>query len=389
MVVDTPSRTAVTSESVPETGATPTILVIDDSPTNLKVLELILRKNGYETRTAPSGPEGRAIASEIIPDLILLDIMMPDEDGYETCSQLLHNPATMNIPIIFISGIEDVAGRVKGLNQGAVDFIGKPFVAEDVLARTRIHLKLSRANKALIHEQRTILTKLKTAQEAVLVQPQDHPAARFGVYYEPLNHAGGDFYDVIHIGERVCGYFVSDVAGHDVEASFITSAQKALLRQNSNAMYKPDETMRMMNAALLNVMSGGAHLTAVYTHLNRATKQLTIVGAGHPPVLLLSKGKVESHDASGDILGVFDCAYFESRAIRVSAEDRFFLYTDGLIEQCGSLKCNRDQGIERLSSACRETWHLPVQDAVDQIIQSLFPDDQERDDDLLLLGVDV
>ena len=118
-----------------------TILVVDDMSTNLKLLQQIL-KNYYSLKFANNGKSALAGAAKHKPDLILLDIMMPEMDGYEVCRQLKTNPVTANIPVIFISTKGDIADREKGFELGAVDYVTKPVEPSILLARVSTHLKL-------------------------------------------------------------------------------------------------------------------------------------------------------------------------------------------------------------------------------------------------------
>ncbi|MEI6577748.1 MAG: response regulator, partial [Bacteroidota bacterium] len=122
------------------------ILIVDDIGDNLKLLDEILRPEGYKTRLVPNGPLAIKAAEKEKPDLILLDIMMPEMDGFEVCRSLKENPALKDIPIIFISASGDTNDIVTALNIGGVDYINKPFQAEDVKARVLTHLKLCRQN---------------------------------------------------------------------------------------------------------------------------------------------------------------------------------------------------------------------------------------------------
>jgi len=119
-----------------------TILIVDDNPANLSVLSDALDQEGFEIWVAKSGKVALERVKYALPDLILLDIMMPEIDGYETCRQLKANPQTQNIPIIFMTALSDTANKVEGFQIGAVDYITKPFQQEEVISRVRLHLKL-------------------------------------------------------------------------------------------------------------------------------------------------------------------------------------------------------------------------------------------------------
>ncbi len=129
----------------------PNILIVDDVPANLKVLGDILEREGYKVRPVPSGKLALQVSAIAKPDLILLDIMMPGMDGFEVCRLLKENKNLSDVPVIFISALSDTSDIVNALNSGAVDYITKPFRAEEVIARVKTHLKLYHQNKEL-HE---------------------------------------------------------------------------------------------------------------------------------------------------------------------------------------------------------------------------------------------
>jgi len=139
------------------------ILVIDDSPENLKVLVTILAERGYQVRPALSGEIALKAVQEEIPDLVLLDIMMPVMDGLEVCRLLKSDAGTRDIPILFISALSDAEDKIKAFRAGGVDYISKPFHAEEVLARVQTHLALRNMNVQLLRE----IEVRKSTQEAL------------------------------------------------------------------------------------------------------------------------------------------------------------------------------------------------------------------------------
>ncbi|MEC4803238.1 MAG: hybrid sensor histidine kinase/response regulator [Jaaginema sp. PMC 1079.18] len=132
----------------------PLILIVDDNPTNLKVLSYTLMNEGFELAIATDGTEALAQIAEEKPALILLDVMMPGIDGFETCRRLKANRETEDIPVIFMTALSDTVDKVKGLSIGAVDYISKPFEAVDVLARIRVHLRLQAAQKRMLAQEK-------------------------------------------------------------------------------------------------------------------------------------------------------------------------------------------------------------------------------------------
>ncbi|NKQ37506.1 MAG: response regulator [Chloroflexi bacterium] len=127
----------------------PSILIVDDTPDNLRLLSNILGRAGYRIRAARNGRIALTSAQATPPDLILLDIMMPDLDGFDVCRRLKADEQTRHIPIIFISALDDVQNIVQSFSLGGVDYITKPFQAEEVLARVNSHITLHRLQKNL------------------------------------------------------------------------------------------------------------------------------------------------------------------------------------------------------------------------------------------------
>jgi DNA-binding response OmpR family regulator len=123
------------------------IMVVDDTPANLKLLEGMLRQQGYQVRSFPRGRMALAAAAENPPELILLDINMPEMNGYEVCEHLKSNEKLAQIPVIFLSALGETADKVKAFQSGGVDYVTKPFQLEEVQARVETHIKLQRAQQ--------------------------------------------------------------------------------------------------------------------------------------------------------------------------------------------------------------------------------------------------
>lgn len=144
------------------TEQTATVLIVDDNSANLGVLSDALDQVGLEVCVAKSGKIALERIKYVIPDLILLDIMMPDMDGFETCNHLKANPVTKDIPVIFMTAFSDTANKVKGFEVGAVDYITKPFNQQEVLSRVKLHLKLHDLSVKL--EQKNALLEQKVGE---------------------------------------------------------------------------------------------------------------------------------------------------------------------------------------------------------------------------------
>ena len=136
-------------ENVEKSNTGPQILIVDDVEANLMILENIILQMGHTPRCASSANEAAKLIAEQLPQLILLDVFMPEMDGYEFCERLKENPVTRDIPIIFISAADSSEDKVRGFNLGAVDYIGKPFEVTEVTMRVRNHLKLYEVQQEL------------------------------------------------------------------------------------------------------------------------------------------------------------------------------------------------------------------------------------------------
>lgn len=140
-----------------------TVLVVDDTPENLRLLTQMLTQEGYQARPVPSGKWALEAVHASPPDLILLDITMPEMDGFEVCRELKANETTRNIPVIFISARDDTRDKVRAFTTGGVDYITKPFQVEEVLARIKTHLSLHILQQALAEKN----TQLQNALDNI------------------------------------------------------------------------------------------------------------------------------------------------------------------------------------------------------------------------------
>ncbi|MBD2678194.1 MULTISPECIES: sensor histidine kinase [Nostoc] len=168
------------------------ILLVDDNPNNLKVLSEAIQGCGWKALMATDGESAIEQIEYAHPDLILLDIMMPGLDGFETCRRLKANAVTKNIPIIFMTALSDATDKVKGLEIGAVDYITKPFQQEEVIARLKLHLKISHLTRTLeqrVQERTAELTQsLQQLQQTQLQLIQSEKMSTLGQLVAGIGH---------------------------------------------------------------------------------------------------------------------------------------------------------------------------------------------------------
>lgn len=138
-----------------------TILVVDDTPSIVQFIQFILEDNGYRALVAENGTQALAKTAEYRPDLILLDIMLPDIDGYMICSQLKANQKTKDIPVIFLSALNSSFDKIKAFKTGAIDYITKPVQSEELLARVKTHLTIGRLHKELLQNNNDLEDKIQ------------------------------------------------------------------------------------------------------------------------------------------------------------------------------------------------------------------------------------
>ncbi len=143
------------------------VLVIDDQVENIRVLINILREYNYKTAVATNGREALEFVEKTLPDIILLDIMMPGMDGYEVCRKLKENPATREIPVIFLTALNTINDMVKGFEVGGIDYISKPFKQEELLVRMKTHIDLRNSQK-IIEEQNKRLVKINNEKNEIM-----------------------------------------------------------------------------------------------------------------------------------------------------------------------------------------------------------------------------
>jgi PAS domain S-box-containing protein len=155
------------NDSTPPENSQGDILVVDDNLNNLKTLSRLLKDNGFTVRGSLNAQSAIMAIEAMPPELILLDVLMPDMDGYDLCRTLKANPATRDIPIIFISALEETEKKVAGFQTGAVDFISKPFNLEEVLSRVTTHLRIGQLQRQLESYNKSLEKKVRQRTEAL------------------------------------------------------------------------------------------------------------------------------------------------------------------------------------------------------------------------------
>ncbi|MBE9092853.1 adenylate/guanylate cyclase domain-containing protein [Tychonema sp. LEGE 07203] len=202
------------------------ILIVDDMPDNLRLLSTMLESNGYQVRKAINGQLALQGAQISPPDLILLDINMPKMNGYEVCENLKKNEKTKDIPVIFISALDDVMEKVKAFQVGGVDYITKPFQVEEVLARVESQLSLRSLQSKLQQQARELHDRNSRLQAEIAERQQAEESIRFLLETTRAIGEAVDFHSALEVILRQVG----ETIGWDVGEAWIPNAEKTVLK---------------------------------------------------------------------------------------------------------------------------------------------------------------
>jgi len=364
------------------------ILIVDDNPANLSILTHMLNERGYLVRPAISGPLALKAVQRNLPDLVLLDILMPGMDGFEVCQHLKANAETQDIPVIFLSALNDVIDKVKAFRVGGIDYITKPFQVEEVLARVENHLalrqmreKLKKKNadlnqeiaerkraetelqktNSLLSELNRRLAELYGKMQAELnmarkiqesLQPPTHPAwpeLDVQCYSTPAREIGGDFYAYAALTPSFASLeepkrfavAVGDVTGKGMPAALLMAVTVALFRSivmqglaPSTLLYKIDEALESytqddeMNCAF-------CYLEITPPQQGWAWGTARMANGGLiPPFLKRCDGSVSLLDVRGPPLGVGfrDLLGYPECTIDLAPGDSLILISDGALD---------------------------------------------------------
>ena len=372
-----------------------TVLVVDDSPVNLKLLVQVLQGQGYRVLVAKSGRAALEIAGRTRPDLVLLDVMMPDQNGLEVCRELKANPATSESVVIFLSALGEVADKVAGLELGASDYITKPIQTEEVLARVANHLarlglerEVRRGRDALERE----LTSAGKMQRLLL--PSSLPSTngvRFAAHYQTSRYAGGDYYDVLPLPGDRYGLLVADVSGHGASAAIVMAMIRAFVHTLPRQDFSPADVLLSLNRHFEYLWDSPMYATALCAVADPREKRLSLACAGHPLPLLCREDSVQSI-ACENAFPILMMEMHEPSAAthELRAGDHVLFFTDGITERLGPADALYEE--ERL----RETFLRSARDAPETIVEGIVTDieafaaglEPHDDQTLLLLSME-
>lgn len=372
-----------------------TILIVDDNPVNLQVLVRTLQGGGHRILAATSGRAALEIAARARPDLMLLDVMMPEMDGFDVCRAIKARPETRETVVIFLSALGEVSDKVSGLGLGAADYITKPIQAEEVLARVANHLTRQFLERELRRSRDRLDRELANAadmQRRLLPKAMPaHPGVEFAAFYRTSRHAGGDYYDVLPLGGDRYGVMVADVSGHGAPAAIVMAMIRAVLHTFPGIPDDPPAVLHHINRHFDYLWDTAMFATAVYGVLDAGRRTWRSSCAGHPLPLLVRPGAEARHLPIESTvmllfteLGEVSCP---EEALRPG--DRIVLYTDGVTDRQAPDGTLYD--LERLVGVLTGAAALPPAGMVERLTADLdgFAGGHEPDDDqtLLVLGL--
>jgi phosphoserine phosphatase RsbU/P len=313
------------------------VLLVDDARANLDILVEGLKAD-YKLSLAMDGETALQLAARTPPDLVLLDIVMPGVDGYEVCRRLRQMPETADVPIMFLSSLEEVQNKTRGFEAGANDYLTKPFDMLEVKARARSLLK-AKAYSDAVKEQ--IASELRVAREIQMgMLPHDFASVeaaygvKFGAVLEPAREVGGDLYGVCAAGPERLVIFLGDVSGKGIPASMFMVRAISVARLLAREIAEPERILARLNDELAADNPSGMFVTFVCAVFEPKTHRLTVANAGHcRPVLVPADEPTRwAVKRLGTALGFEPGVEFECTELTLKPGDALILYSDGVSE---------------------------------------------------------
>lgn len=327
----------------------PKVLIVDDTPENIQVLMETL-KGQYTIVAAINGEKALKLAlTEPLPDLILLDIMMPEMDGYEVCRRLKSEESTKNIPVIFVTAKSEVEDETLGFELGAVDYITKPFSIPVVKARVKAHLELKRLRDLEVTQRaklESVLINLNNELgeaadyvKSILPQPVTEGPIMADWRFIPSAALGGDALGYHWLDEDSFAIYLLDVCGHGVGAALHSVSVLNVLRSGNlpNTDFKrPEQVLAGLNKVFPMECHRDMYFTIWYGVYNRKSRLLTYSSGGHPAALLIEEAsgempRVQELSTENLIIGLGPID-FKVDEIEIKAEARICVFSDGVYE---------------------------------------------------------
>ncbi len=361
------------------------VLVVDDTPVNLDIIKGILGKE-YTVKIATNGLTALKIVQKQPPDLILLDIMMPEMDGYEVCRQLKSKPESANIPVIFVTAMSEVSDEVKGLDAGAIDYITKPISGPILCARVRTHLALRRAKQEILQQQQILQEERETIENIVIKMREDShfDPRHLCSINSPVEETSGDILLSACKADGTQHLMLGDFTGHGLPAAIggplVSHIFYSMTERNCSAV----EIITEINEVLYNHLPSYLFLAAAFVEIPNTREQFKVWNAGLQDTLFVGEEGSRRYPSTSPPLGcISDLSFGENNLISVSKDDRLYIFSDGLIEAINDT--GEMFGYDRFEAllvqvAYKEITLEEVQTSVEQFCHS-----QQQADDITLV----
>ena len=365
-----------------ERAAGGSLLVVDDNEINRDVLSRRLERQGHRVAVAENGVQALRMMEAQRFDLVLLDILMPEMNGYQVLEQLKAHDRWHEVPVIMISALDELESVVRCIELGAEDYLPKPF--NPVLLRARIGacLEKKRLREAQASQQRAEEERLKRELEmAAIVQRRllpERPPEIAGLELAgacfSVREVGGDYYDFLELDDCHLGLVVADVAGKGMPAALVASTVQASLRSQAcqNLGHLP-ELIASLNDALHSWTESNKFVTLFYAQFDVEQRRLSYVNAGHNPPLLLRSGAaaevMNRLDTGGLPLGIFQEVTYTEQTLQMQSGDVLVAYTDGVIEALNPENEEFDEA--RLQAVIKAGTHLSANELMEKIVASV------------------
>ena len=325
----------------------PIVLIVDDVPENLTILMDILSSQ-YGVKVARSGQRAlQQAAKEPKPDLILLDVMMPEMDGYEVCRQLKANPELEQIPVIFVTALDEIEDEKRGFAVGGVDYIVKPIQPAIVKARTRTHIALRTVYRnleeksAVISEKNELLTYERGLVENIISRMRETDAfdpkgLRFLV--SPLENTNGDMLLSASRSDGSQHVLVGDFTGHGLPAAIGGPMIEDIFYAMTGKDLQPEAILDEINKKLFRKLPIDIFLAGIFLDIDRSRMRLRAWNFGMPEILIWRNGTFRSeHPSTHSFLGIEEALDFtHCHDLDLQPEDRLFAFSDGVVERRGA-----------------------------------------------------
>ncbi|MED3541114.1 fused response regulator/phosphatase [Bacillus toyonensis] len=373
------------------------ILIVDDNPVNIFVIEKILKQAGYHDLVSLNSAQelfeyiqfGKDSSRHNEIDLILLDIMMPEIDGLEVCRRLQKEEKFKDIPIIFVTALEDANKLAEALDMGAMDYITKPINKVELLARMRVALRLKSELNWHKEQEENLRNELDLAtqvQRNLLSSPLREDHIKIEASYLPSFKLAGDMYYWYKIDENRYGIILLDVMGHGISASLVCMFISSVLRETIKCLIDPELVIKELNKYMTLLHNDNDNIpyyfTAIYLVVNTEDRTIEYVNAGHPPgYVLVDEANVVELNRGSCAVGFFDEIKVEKTVIPFEKNAQIVLFTDGVLEAIAN---DEFESEEKLRAFTERKWG-----DLEEEIEGFYKEEQKKTqlDDMCLIMI--